>query len=87
MEKSYRSLFESRQPLCGQHIKRLVDTNGIRVVLDDGTWGLVRASSNKPVLVIVAESPVSEKRMRDMLTDIDRRLKELGGVGAYDQGL
>ncbi len=34
--------------------------NGIRFSLSNGSWGLVRASSNKPSLVIVIESLVSD---------------------------
>ena len=37
-----------------------ITVNGVRVTVEDGTWGLVRASSNKPELVVVVESPVSE---------------------------
>ena len=37
----------------------------MRVTVEDGTWGLVRASSNKPELVVV-ESPASEARMHEM---------------------
>ena len=48
----------------GHPIVDLVTVNGVRVVTDDGTWGLVRASSNKPELVVVVESPVSESRLR-----------------------
>ena len=59
--------------------------NGVRVTLEDGTWGLVRASSNKPSLVVVVESPVSEERMRGMFADIDARLSKNPHVGAYDQ--
>ena len=47
--------------------------NGVRVTVEDGTWGLVRASSNKPELVVVVESPVSEARMRDMFKAVDVR--------------
>ncbi len=61
--------------------------NGVRVTLADGTWGLVRASSNKPSLVVVCESPVSEARMRAMFADIDARLKKHPQVGEYDQKL
>ena len=50
----------------GQPIRDLVTVNGVRVTVEDGTWGLVRASSNKPELVVVVESPVSEARMREM---------------------
>ncbi|MCR4282398.1 MAG: phosphomannomutase/phosphoglucomutase, partial [Bauldia sp.] len=35
----------------GHPVVDLVTVNGVRVVTDDGTWGLVRASSNKPELV------------------------------------
>jgi phosphomannomutase/phosphoglucomutase len=53
--------------------------------LEDGTWGLIRASSNKPSLVVVVESPVSEERMRAMFADLDGRLSKHPEVGAYDQ--
>jgi phosphomannomutase/phosphoglucomutase len=55
------------------------------VTLDDGTWGLVRASSNKPSLVVVVESPVSEEKMKAMFGEIDARLKKFPEVGEYDQ--
>jgi len=55
------------------------------VVLQDGTWGLVRASSNKPELVIVVESPTSEANMRAIFADIDGRLAKCPEVGEYNQ--
>jgi len=71
--------------LAGQAIAALSTVNGVRVTADDGTWGLVRASSNKPELVVVAESPVSEARMRAMFEAIDTVLRAEGEVGAYNQ--
>ena len=71
--------------VAGQKIKDLVTVNGVRVMLEDGTWGLVRASSNKPELVIVVESPVSEANMRAIFSDIDARLAKFPEVGAYNQ--
>jgi phosphomannomutase/phosphoglucomutase len=71
--------------VIGQKVTRLVTVNGVRVTVEDGTWGLVRASSNKPSLVVVCESPVSEQRMHDMFHDIDARLKRYPEVGEYDQ--
>ena len=59
----------------GHAIADLVTVNGVRVVTDDGTWGLVRASSNKPELVVVVESPVSEARMREMFAAVDGVLR------------
>ena len=69
----------------GQPIRDLVTVNGVRVTVADGTWGLVRASSNKPELVVVVESPVSEERMRQMFRAIDGVLRENPEVGAYNQ--
>ena len=73
------------EKIMGLAIRDLVTVNGIRVTLEDGTWGLVRASSNKPRLVVVVESPVSEERMRGMFKDIDARLSKNEHVVAYDQ--
>ena len=83
--KEYEELKTRGEKILGQDIKELVTVNGVRVVLADGTWGLVRASSNKPSLVVVCESPVSEKRMRAMFADIDARLSKHEEVGEYDQ--
>jgi phosphomannomutase / phosphoglucomutase len=71
--------------VAGQPIRDLVTVNGVRVTVDDGTWGLVRASSNKPELVVVVESPVSEARMRDMFKAVDTVLRKHPEVGAYNQ--
>ena len=65
---------DRREPLAGQPIRDLVTVNGVRVTVEDGTWGLVRASSNKPELVVVVESPASEARMRAMFEAVDRGL-------------
>ena len=73
--------------LIGQKIRDVITVNGIRVVVEDGTWGLVRASSNKPELVIVVESPTSEENMRSMFTEIDERLRKHPEVGEYNQKL
>ncbi len=71
--------------LIGEPIRDVVTVNGIRVTVADGTWGLVRASSNKPELVVVVESPKSESRLREMFAAIDSILRENPEVGAYNQ--
>jgi phosphomannomutase/phosphoglucomutase len=71
--------------VAGQPIRDLVTVNGARVTVEDGTWGLVRASSNKPELVVVVESPVSEVRMREMFKSIDAVLRTHPEVGEYNQ--
>jgi phosphomannomutase/phosphoglucomutase len=45
----------------------------------------VRASSNKPELVVVVESPVSEERLHAMFKGVDAVLRENPEVGAYNQ--
>jgi len=82
---AYQAAMSSRQKIMGLAIRDVVTVNGARVTLEDGTWGLVRASSNKPSLVVVVESPISEERMRGMFADIDGRLSKNPSVGAYDQ--
>jgi phosphomannomutase/phosphoglucomutase len=71
--------------VAGLPIRDLVTVNGIRVTVEDGTWGLVRASSNKPELVVVVESPVSEARMREMFGAVDAVLRTHPEVGEYNQ--
>ncbi|MEP3525040.1 MAG: phosphomannomutase/phosphoglucomutase [Hyphomicrobiales bacterium] len=73
------------EKINGQNIVDLITVNGVRVVAEDGTWGLVRASSNKPELVVVVESPVSEARLHEMFHIVDGVLRENEGVGAYNQ--
>src|SRR5437763_5047676 len=73
------------EKVAGEEIRDLVTVNGVRVTVEDGTWGLVRASSNKPELVVVVESPVSEPRMREMFKAIDGVLRTHREVGAYNQ--
>ena len=71
--------------LAGQKVRELITVNGIRIVLEDGTWGLVRASSNKPELVVVVESPTSEDNMRAIFAEIDKELSKQPEVGPYNQ--
>ena len=85
MIAQYAKMHEAGARIDGKAIRSLVTVNGIRVTLEDGTWGLVRASSNKPELVVVCESPVSDQAMRAMFKDIDDRLAGYPDVGAYNQ--
>ena len=83
--KRFQAMQARGEPLAGMAIRDLVTVNGVRVTVEDGTWGLVRASSNKPELVVVVESPVSEARLRAMFEAVDRVLRENPEVGAYNQ--
>ena len=68
-----------------QNITGILKVNGIRFSLEDGSWGLVRASSNKPSLVVVTESPTSDNRKKNIFKFIDNLLQKTGKIGEYDQ--
>jgi phosphomannomutase/phosphoglucomutase len=85
VQARFEALQAAGAPVGGQPIVSLVTVNGVRVTTADGTWGLVRASSNKPELVVVVESPVSEARMRAMFAAVDAVLRENAEVGDYNQ--
>src|SRR5947208_9410388 len=69
--KYFQSAKKNGEKIIGQNVRDLVTVNGVRVTVEDGTWGLVRASSNKPELVVVVESPASKAHMREMFEAID----------------
>jgi phosphomannomutase/phosphoglucomutase len=83
--RHFEAARDKGEAVAGQPIRDLVTVNGVRVTVQDGTWGLVRASSNKPELVVVVESPVSDARMRDMFRAVDTVLRTHREVGAYNQ--
>jgi len=83
--RDFQALQAKGGKFAGSPITDLITVNGVRVVAGDGTWGLVRASSNKPELVVVVESPVSEARMREMFAAVDAVLRRNPEVGAYNQ--
>jgi phosphomannomutase/phosphoglucomutase len=83
----FEAMKEAGEKIAGHDIVDLITVNGVRVVSDDGTWGLVRASSNKPELVVVVESPVSEERKLEMFKAIDAVLRENDEVGEYNQSI
>lgn len=81
----FAAIAKAKTPVIGQQITDIVTVNGVRIMVEDGTWGLVRASSNKPELVVVVESPVSEERMRAMFKAVDDIVREHPEVGEYNQ--
>jgi phosphomannomutase/phosphoglucomutase len=83
--KHFEAARKKGDKVAGQEIRDLVTVNGVRVTVEDGSWGLIRASSNKPELVVVVESPVSEQRMRDMFAAMDGVLRTHPEVGEYNQ--
>ena len=71
--------------ILGQSIVDVNTVNGVRFTLEVGTWGLMRASSNTPNLVVVVESPTSKENMIGMFREIERRLAQYSEIGDFDQ--
>lgn len=72
------TLVRAEELFAGQQVIDLLTINGARITVADGTWGLIRASSNKPELVVVAESPVSLERRNHMLSALEAVLQQFG---------
>jgi phosphomannomutase/phosphoglucomutase len=83
--KQIKNLKENKTKIDGQVINDILTVNGVRFSFKDGSWGLIRASSNKPSLVIVTESPTSDERKKKIFDFIDNLLQKTGKVGEYDQ--
>jgi len=77
--------FEKKNKIAGILISEILTINGVRFILENGSWGLIRASSNKPSLVVVTESTQSIDEMKAIFSFIDNLLKATGKIGKYDQ--
>ncbi len=80
-----KEIKDNKTKVDGQEITEILTVNGVRFSFNDGSWGLIRASSNKPSLVIVTESPTSDLRKKKIFEFIDELLKKTGKIGEYDQ--
>jgi len=83
--KQIKKIKKDKIKIDNQIISDVLTINGIRFSFEDGSWGLIRASSNKPSLVIVTESPTSDNRKKNIFKFIDSLLQETGKIGVYDQ--
>ena len=83
--KQVKEIKNNKIKIDEQIITEILTVNGIRFGFEDGSWGLIRASSNKPSLVIVTESPTSDERKKKIFDFIDDLLQKTGKIGEYDQ--
>ncbi len=82
----YKALAAAGGKILGRAITEVITVNGVRVALEDGSWVLVRASSNKPEIVVVVESMRSDADMRALFREeVKPRLGKRPEVGAYNQ--
>ena len=85
MVKEVNKLKDEGIKIDNQSIVEVLTVNGVRFSLEDGSWGLIRASSNKPSLVIVTESTKSDEKKKKIFEFIDNLLQKTGKIGEYDQ--
>jgi phosphomannomutase/phosphoglucomutase len=83
--KQVDEIKNNKTKIDNQVIKEVLTINGVRFSFEDGSWGLIRASSNKPSLVVVTESPTSDERKKKIFDFIDDLLQKNGKIGEYDQ--
>ena len=83
--KQVEKIKNEKIKIDNQEIKEVLTVNGVRFSFEDGSWGLIRASSNKPSLVVVTESPTSDERKLKIFEFIDEMLQNTGKIGEYDQ--
>ena len=83
--KQVQEFHDKKIKIDNQEIKEVLTVNGVRFSFKDGSWGLIRASSNKPSLVVVTESPTSDERKKKIFDFIDGLLQKTGKIGEYDQ--
>ena len=83
--KEIENIKNNKTKIDQQEITEIITVNGVRFSFNDGSWGLIRASSNKPSLVVVTESPTSDERKKKIFEFIDELLQKTGKVGEYDQ--
>ena len=81
----YEALFAEGGSILGRKIVEVITVNGARVHLEDGSWVLVRASSNKPEMVVVVESMRSADDMRDLFRQEMKPRLAAHGVTDYNQ--
>lgn len=87
LTQRFKDMMKADIPFAGRQMTQVLTINGARVLFKDGSWGLVRASSNTPTLVVVCESMISHEDLRVIVAAFTDLLTAEPEVGAYDQGL
>jgi len=79
------TLKDTGASFAGRTITSVNTVNGVRFSLDGGAWALVRASSNKPNLVVVIESPDSADDVKTIFEAVKAELAKHPEIGGFDQ--
>ena len=85
VKSKIKQIADKKNKIANRFIVDILTVNGVRFTLENGSWGLVRASSNKPTLVVVTESVESKEEMKSIFNFIDTLLASTKKIGEYDQ--
>ena len=85
IKEEYIDAFKNNVAIQDHKIKDIITVNGIRVVFNDGSWFLVRASSNVPALVVLGESFTTQNRLSEMMKEVIQRFENYPEIGEFDQ--
>ncbi|MEM7526494.1 MAG: phosphomannomutase/phosphoglucomutase [Pseudomonadota bacterium] len=85
LQARLQAMAAAGEALGPRRIKDVVTVNGARVMLENGAWALVRASSNTPNLVVVCETPESREELKAIFGALDAVIRTEPSVGDYDQ--
>ena len=83
MTNKFNELFKNKTKISGRSIIEILTINGVRFTLQDGSWGLVRASNTQPVIVCRFEA-ISQNRMHEIKNEILYKLYEFGNITLED---
>jgi phosphomannomutase / phosphoglucomutase len=82
-----QAMYQNQTNWQGRSVASTNTVNGIRFGFANGSWGLVRASSNKPELVVVCESMENDAEMKSIFQMIRGLLADEPAVGAFNQDM
>jgi len=72
------------EDFAGQNIASLLTINGVRVTLTNGSWTLIRASSNTPNLVVVCESKTGREDLQRLVETTASLLHQEPEIGPFE---
>jgi len=73
-EKKFALVERARTHFKKKH--KTIDVDGVRILFEDGAWGLIRASNTQPILVLRFEAS-SEERMNAVQKYVESELRAL----------
>ena len=78
LKEQRESKLASNEKIKADFPGKVCDINGARVEFDDG-WGLIRASSNMPELVLIFEATTRERMLeiRELIKSYTRQYPEI----------